>query len=88
MSELNEAPGKFEKYSLLFVPFFPIEPADLIVLAIGVIIAVLGPAEFIAAEQHRHTLRNKERGEKITALSFAQGADFRIVARAFHAVVP
>ncbi len=54
--ELNQPPGKLEERLLLFVPFLPMKPADLIVLAIGVVVAVLGPAEFVAAEQHRHAL--------------------------------
>ena len=53
---------------------FPIEPADLVVLAIGVVVAVLGPAEFVAARQHRHALGKKEGGEEIAALSGAQVA--------------
>ena len=54
--ELDQPPGELEERLLLFVPFLPIEPAELIVLAIGVVVAVLGPAEFVAAEQHRHAL--------------------------------
>ena len=56
VSELDEAPGEFEERVLLFVPFFPIEPAKLIVLTIGIVIANLGAPELIAAEQHRHPL--------------------------------
>ncbi len=31
----------------------PIVPAGLVVLAIGVIVAILGPAELVAAQEHR-----------------------------------
>ena len=40
--ELDQLPGEFEKRFLLFVSCFPIEPADLVVLAIGVVVAILG----------------------------------------------
>ena len=56
MPELNQPPGKLEERLLLFVPFLPMKPAELIVLAVGVVIAVLRPAEFVAAQQHRHPL--------------------------------
>src|SRR5207248_4834733 len=60
--ELNQPPDKLGECLLLLVSFLPIKPADLVVLAIGVVVAVLGPAEFVATEQHRHALRNKKRG--------------------------
>ena len=40
----------------------PVEPRDLVVLAVGVVVAALGAAELVAAEQHRHALRQQQRG--------------------------
>ena len=35
----------------------PVDPADLVVLAIGIVIAALGAGEFVAGEDHRRALR-------------------------------
>jgi hypothetical protein len=51
----NQLARELEKLILLFIPI-PIEPADLIVLAISVVVAFLRPALLIAAQKHWHTL--------------------------------
>ncbi len=38
----------------------PVQPADLIILAVGIVVTVLGVAEFIPGEQHRRTLREQQ----------------------------
>src|SRR5205807_8437157 len=86
--ELNHFPGELEQRLLFFVAFLPIEPADLVVLTIGIVIAVLSPAEFISPAKHRHTLRNEQRGEKITPLSFPQRIYLWIIGRPFDSMIP
>src|SRR5437773_10381967 len=86
-AELNKPPGKLQKLILLFITL-PIEPADLVVLAISVVIAVLRPAPLIAAGQHRHALRKKKRRQEISALTFAQGIDLCVIDRSFDAAIP
>src|SRR6185437_16805738 len=39
----------------------PVDPGDLIVLAVTVVVAALGAPEFVAGEQHRNALAEKER---------------------------
>ena len=41
----------------------PVEPGDLVVLAIGVVVALLGAAELVAGEQHRRALRQEQARE-------------------------
>src|SRR5580692_10877030 len=63
-------------------------PGDLVVLAIGVVIALLGAAVFVAAADHRHTLGKEQRGEEIALLAGAQGQDAGILGLALGAAVP
>ena len=46
----------------LFVRFeqAPVKPAHLVILAVGIVIAALGSAKFIAAEQHGNPARDKQ----------------------------
>src|SRR6266513_6132279 len=86
-AELNKLPGELQKLILLFITR-PIEPADLVVLAINVVIAVLRPAPLIAAGQHRHALRKKKCRQEISALTIAQGIDLCVIGRSFDAAIP
>jgi hypothetical protein len=66
----------------------PVVPRCLIVLAIAVVVAVLGAADLVAAEQHRHALRQHQRREEIAHLPVAERDDLRVVARPLDAAVP
>ena len=50
----------------------PVDPAELVVLAVGVVVAALRAAELVAGEQHRHPLREQERGEEVAELAVAE----------------
>ena len=53
------------------IPFgrqVPIEPGDFVVLAIGVVVALLGVADFVAGHEHRHPLREEQRGQEVSLL--------------------
>ena len=39
----------------------PVEPGELVVLAVGVVVAALGAAHLVAAQQHRDALRQQQR---------------------------
>jgi len=46
----------------------PVEPADLIVLAIGIVIAALGLAHLVAHQDHGHAHREQRRGQEVLHL--------------------
>ena len=61
---------------------FPADPADLVVLAIGVVVAVLRIADLVAGEQDRHALRQHQAGELVLAQLQPQRQHRGIVGRA------
>src|SRR5260370_12050388 len=85
--ELNQSSGESKQLILLFIAL-PIEPTNLIVLAISVIVSVLRSAPFVAAAEHRHALRKKQRRQKIPALTSSQGVHLRLVVRTLPAPLP
>src|SRR5690606_3810258 len=66
----------------------PVKPADLVVLAVGVVVAALGAPDLVAAEQHRYALRQQQRGDEIALLLGAQAPDLGVVRRPLDAAVP
>src|SRR4030095_3084566 len=52
----------------------PREPRELAVLAIGVVVAALGPPELVAPREHGHSLREEKGGEEVPLLPLAEGA--------------
>src|SRR5271166_6482343 len=50
----------------------PVEPADFVILAVGVAVAALASAELVAAEQHWHPLREEQRRQEIAHLPLAE----------------
>ena len=57
------------------VGVLPVVPGDLVVLAVGVVVAVLGAADLVAAEEHGHALRQEQRGQEVALLAAAQRDD-------------
>ena len=55
----------------------PADPADLVVLAIGVVVAGLRVADLVAGEDQRHALRQQQAGERVLAQLPAQRDDRR-----------
>src|SRR5690242_20580046 len=49
----------------------PIEPTDLVVLTICIVIALLGASYFVSGQDHGNALREHENSEKILALALA-----------------
>ncbi len=70
------------------VDVLPVEPGDLVVLAVGVVVAALGAAELVAAEQHRHALGEQQGGHQVAALTRPQRHDVGVVGGTLDAVVP
>src|SRR5690606_38282772 len=46
----------------------PVVPGELVILTVGIVVALLGTAGFIAREQHRHALREHERRQEVADL--------------------
>jgi ribose/xylose/arabinose/galactoside ABC-type transport system permease subunit len=72
----------------LVVGVLPVEPGHLVVLAVGVVVAALRAAEFVATLQHRYALRDEQRGQQRTLQAAAFFEHRRIVAFTFLAAVP
>src|SRR5690606_33334844 len=66
----------------------PVHPGDGVVLAVGVVVAVLGTADLVAVGEHGHALAEHERGQHVAHLAAAQRGDGRVGGGAFRAVVP
>ena len=65
----------------------PVHPADLVVLAIGVVVAALAVADLVAGEDQRHALRQQQRGQLIAAQQPPPLEDRGIVGRPFDAAI-
>src|SRR6266542_931320 len=87
LAKPNQPSRELQKLVLLFVAC-PIEPADLVVLAISIVIALLRSSPLVSAGKHRHASGKKKRRQKVPALAFAQGVDLRVVGWTFHAAIP
>ena len=58
-SAMSRAAKSVQRAALGAVGLRPVEPGDLVVLAIGVVVAALGAAELVAGQQHRRALRQE-----------------------------
>ena len=65
----------------------PVDPARLVVLAVRVVVAPLGAAELVPAEEHRHASGDGEGQQEVLDLPPAHRLDGRVVGFAFDAVV-
>src|ERR1019366_1619151 len=66
----------------------PVQPAHFVVLAVGVVVALLGACDFVARENHGNAVRKQQNGGKVFSLTRAQLVPGGIVARAFPATIP
>ena len=66
----------------------PVHPGELVVLAVGVVVALLGAAVLVAHQQHRHALADDQRRHREAPHPVAQREDRRVVGRALDAAVP
>ncbi len=79
-----------KKRSRLAVRFrhAPVDPADFVVLAVSVVVALLRATDLVARQQHWHAVRNQQDRGEVLALPHAQRVDAGIVARPLDAAVP
>jgi len=66
----------------------PTAPRYLVVLAVGIVVALLGALHLVAAADHRDALADQQRGEQVAQLPLAQVVDIANGCGAFHAAVP
>src|ERR1700761_7106335 len=78
---------KFGEVVAFAAEIFPTDPADLAVLAISIVVAVLRVADLVAGPQQRHALCEKQTGELVLAQLAAQRDDSGIVGRAFDPAI-
>ena len=67
---------------------FPVDPGQRVVLAVGVVVAILSAAEFITAEQHRHALGEEEGGQQVAFLPLPERQYRWVLRGAFDPAVP
>src|SRR5262249_28441991 len=83
----RDLPDKLKKLLLLRLEV-PVEPGEFVVLAIGVIVALLRATGLVPGEGHRTALGEEQRRYQIAFLPLAEGVDARVVGRALGAAVP
>src|ERR1022692_3324323 len=81
LSEIAQAPT-------IAVDTFPVEPTDIVVLPIGVIVALLGPGEFVAREDHRRSTGQEEGSEHVSHLTQSKASYLGVVGRSFCSMIP
>src|SRR5215472_2822731 len=69
-SKCDELPRK-AKYLAIGLDKSPVEPRDLVVLAVRVVVAALGMQHLVAREQHRHTAGEHEERKEVSRLAAA-----------------
>src|SRR5450759_5793943 len=66
----------------------PVNPGELVVLAVDVVVATLGSADLVAVGDHRDTLAEQKRGQEVALLLPSQGVDGRVIGLALGPAVP
>src|SRR6478672_7547271 len=66
----------------------PVEPADFVILAIGVVVSLLRSGPFVAGSDHGHALRKEQSREHVAHLLTTELENLRVFGRTFFAVVP
>src|SRR6201993_4074418 len=72
----------------LAVDCLPVEPSDLVVLTVGVVVAPLSAPELVAPQQQRYARREQQRHKKCALLPRAEGHYGWIVGWALGSTVP
>ena len=66
----------------------PVEPAHLVILAIGIVVAPLSAAHFVAHLEHRRTNRCEQDDDEVLYLAASQLLDGSVVGRPLDPAVP
>ena len=65
--QLGQMGDEAGKILAVLAEIFPTDPAGLIVLAIGIVVAQLRVADLVAGKQQRRALRQQQAGELVLA---------------------
>ena len=71
-----------------FLIHAPVNPGDLIVLAVHVVVSALTTTELVPGGDHRNTLSQQHGGHEVPCRTGALGHGMRVVGDALNAVVP
>ena len=66
----------------------PVEPVPLLVMAVGVVVALLGAVDFVTHREHRHSLAQEEQRHCVALETRPQGLHGRIIGLPLHSAVP
>ena len=86
-AQCGEISGESLLLTLVNADGIPVHPADVIVLAIGIVIAAQRATELVTSQQHRRALGEQQRAKKILLLAQAQHIDSGVARRAFDAEI-
>src|ERR1017187_3720793 len=86
-SQIGHVADKIGEVVAVAVEAFPADPADLVVLAVGIVVAVLAVADLVAGENQRQALRQQQTGKLVLPKLTAKCCYRRIVGRAFIAAI-
>ena len=85
LAEGDEPAGEVLQLS---VGLGPVDPGDLVVLAVSVVVALLSSAELVAAQHHRDAERQQQGRQHCPGLARPQREDGRVSGRALGPAVP
>ena len=71
-AELDDLFEVMEDVGIL-LQIIPIEPSDLVVLTVGIVVALLGIAHLVAREYHGDALTDHQQGDGVLHLTVTQG---------------
>src|SRR5450755_1634091 len=66
----------------------PVEPAYVVVLAIGIVVAKLGATQFVTGQEHWYAVREKQNGKEVLALAATQFVDGSVRGWSLDTAVP
>src|ERR1700724_2178521 len=86
-AQLSHVTDEFGEVVAFAIKAIPVDPADLVVLAVGVVVAGLRVADFVAGQKQRQALRQQQTGKLVLPKLTARRCYRRVVGRAFMAAI-
>ena len=84
---MDHGTDKFEK-SHAVRRYIPIQPGQFVVLAVGVIVSLLGMADFIPGQHHRYAGGEEQSRHEVSFLLGPQGDDRLVIGRSLGTAIP